>query len=140
LTGVHAGQNEIHAYAPELGYPDNFYAVFQTGPVPVINVKEGVTTNGVVVQLGPKPGRLTGEVVDERTGKPLPEAAVTLTRADRPEFYIRSSVEQRGTFAFDVPNHPLLISVSCSGYRDWKSSATTVSSGGSFHLAIAMKR
>jgi hypothetical protein len=31
LRGVHAGQNEIHAYDPDLGYPDNFYAVFQTG-------------------------------------------------------------------------------------------------------------
>jgi hypothetical protein len=97
-------------------------------------------TNGVVVPLGPKPGRLTGKVVDERTGKPLPEAAVTLTRADRPDLYIRSSLEQGGNFTFYVPDRPLFISVSCSGYSDWKSAPTTVSSGGSYRLAISMKR
>ena len=84
LKNVHDGPNEIRAYAPDIGYPDNLFAFFQTAPVPVIVLKPGAAVTGVVVHLGPKAGTLAGEVVDKMTGKPLPSASVTLSWADRP--------------------------------------------------------
>jgi hypothetical protein len=140
LTNVREGQNEIHAYAPEIGYPDNLFAVFQTAPIPTVTMKAGSAIHGVVIQFGPKPGTLAGEVVDDKSGKPLPSASVTLSWKDRPEFYVRSSIEQDGRFTFKVPVRPLLISVTCAGYRDWKSSVVTVSSGGTFPLVVAMTK
>lgn len=140
LENVHEGQNEIHAYAPELGYPDNMFAVFQTAPVPVVTVNAGAVIRGVEVHLGPRPGTLAGEVVDRQTRKPLPTASITLSWADRPDFYARSSVGQDGRFTFLVPVRPLLVVVTCDGYRTWKSTALTVSSGGTFPLAVEMRK
>jgi hypothetical protein len=140
LSNVRAGQHEIHAYAPEIGYPDNLFAVFQTAPVPSIKLKNGEAIHGIEIQLGPKPGTLTGEVVDEHSHKPLPAASVILRWVERPEYYIESSVDQNGRFTFSVPLHALLITVSCSGYRTWKSTPTTVSSGETYHLVAAMTK
>jgi Carboxypeptidase regulatory-like domain len=140
LTNVREGQNEIHAYAPEIGYPDNLFAAFQTAPVPVVAVKAGTAIHGIVIHFGPKPGTLAGEVVDDKTRKPLPTASITMSWVDRPEYSVRSSVGQDGRFTFNVPVRPLLISVICPGYQPWKSSPVTVTSGGTFPLVVAMTK
>lgn len=139
LKSVREGHNEIHAYAPEIGYPDNLFSLFQTAPVPTVTLKAGATIRGIVVHFGPRPGNLEGEVIDEQTNKLLATASVTLSWVDRPAYYIRSSVEQDGHFTFRIPARPILIVVECSGYRTWKSTIT-VPSGQTFPLIVSMTK
>ena len=140
LRNVHSGENEIHAYAPEMGYADSLFAVFQTAPVPTVTLKDGETVQGITVQLGPKPGTLSGSVIDAKNRNPLPLSSLTIRWADRPEYSVQSSINQDGTFTFKVPSHPLAITVSCEGYRPWTSNQITISSGEIYTLAVAMRQ
>ncbi len=118
LQRVKPGINHVHAYKENEGYPNTIFAVFAIGRmIPTVNVIEGQVTKDVIVQLGPKAGKLVGEVVDADGGRPLKEFGITIFNNDNPSdpyrsFGISRMVTQTGAgFEVLVPAVPFKGSV-----------------------------
>jgi 5-hydroxyisourate hydrolase-like protein (transthyretin family) len=125
LQRVKPGITHVHAFKENEGYPNTIFAVFAIGRViPTVRVVEGQTTKEVIVQLGPKAGRLAGKVVDADSGRPLKEFGITIFNNDNPNdpyrsFGISRMVTQTaGGFEVLVPPVPFKVVVSAPNYED----------------------
>jgi len=98
LPSVPAGTATIHAYKIQDGYADTSIPFFLTNPksIRVVTAAADMTTSGVELQLGPKGGRLTGSVVDAKTGQPLPAATFKLIRAPDPGIWVATGLDETG--------------------------------------------
>ena len=68
IRGLPPGTYEIHAYKESEGYPDTFFAFFDTGNKKawkIVTVYEGHTSQ-VILELGPKFGKLRLQIIDEK--------------------------------------------------------------------------
>lgn len=126
LTNLRSGTHMIHAVKETDGYADTLFAfsVVTLESVPKVAVREGQTTRGVTVNLGPRSARLVGQVVDSETRLPIPNAQITLDRSDaaNPNMYISFSAK---SFDVLVPPVGFRIKVSAPGYREWRYQSKT---------------
>src|SRR5438132_1769724 len=78
LTCAKPGRNAIHVGKEDEGYPSTFEIPFiDPKLIPVITVSEQKVSRGVEVRLGPKAGKLVGQVIDASTRKPIHEVKLT---------------------------------------------------------------
>jgi hypothetical protein len=108
----------------EEGYPDTLWSISvdpdDYQPLDVF-VSAGETTRGVLVELGPRCGTLTGIIVDSSTGKPLVTARLELFRDDTPREPLTTGPEEDGRFIFALRNSAYTLKVSAPGFKAWRS-------------------
>jgi hypothetical protein len=120
LHGVLEGPNSVFAKKEEAGYPDTRFVVFATDEsVPRVVVKAGEEVSGIIVTLGKKARRFSGNVLDAETSQPLGSARIILRRMDKPQLLYSTSVGPLGEFTLLVPSN-LHVTVSAAGYRSWE--------------------
>lgn len=121
LGGVQAGLNQVAAGKRDADYPDPIKDF--TDPdrhFTEVTVRPGETTKDVVVRLGPKGGRLRGQVVDAKTGGPILGAQITFYRLDSGQDYMGTNRGRQGGFDILVPSgRPFGMRVSKRGYQTW---------------------
>ncbi|MFN2455142.1 MAG: carboxypeptidase-like regulatory domain-containing protein [Pyrinomonadaceae bacterium] len=105
-----------------------FHADGVTTP-PQITVGDNQTIQDVILHIGQKGGKLTGQVIDAVTSEPIRNADISFRRTDNPKAFYSTGVdflEGKGRFKIIVPTEPFTMEVSAPGYEDW-----TYSSDGS---------
>jgi hypothetical protein len=124
MLSVLPGWVHLTTSKPEDGYPDTLWSISvdpdDYQPLDVF-VSAGETTSGVLVQLGPRCGKLTGLIVDSSTGKPLVTARLELSRDDTPREPLTTGPEEDGRFLFALPNFAYTLKVSAPGFKAWRS-------------------
>lgn len=152
LDGLAPGEHKIFASKEEDGYPSADYAFFLQGErsLPRVSVQNKRVTEGVVIRMGPKAGRLVARVVDADTGAPVEGVQVVIARADDPDIYASFGVDAvTGGFDHLIPALPLTLTATAPGYRDWhygedgtktKAQVLKLSPGGIQELSIYLRR
>jgi hypothetical protein len=82
-----------------------------------IEVSGAGTPSFATIRFGPRTGKLIGRIIDADTGKPIEDPQIMLCRAEAPKYC--QSLRSRGQFSTAVPNAPLTLQISASGYEDW---------------------
>jgi hypothetical protein len=122
LGPLPVGRTTLHASKEAAGYPDTFFAFFDQGSegITQLQVRNQKVEQGVVVRLGPKGGRLEGQIVDAKTGRPLVAARIALTRIAEPKKFINLGPDSAdGRFSVVVPAVAFSVTVSAKGYERW---------------------
>jgi hypothetical protein len=152
LQSVPPGLNTVHAYKEDDGYPDTFFAFYVTDrrAIPQVTVYQQQVAN-VVVQLGPKAGKMVIQVFDVDTNERIDNAAVELKRPGDPNAYVSLSCipsETSGSCEILVPPLPTNIKASKSGYAEQdltgqlgsQTGVATLTPGETKHLTIHLRR
>ncbi len=120
LNDVPIGKTMVIATKIEDGYPDARFAVFSGNEIlPIVEVKPNQVTSSVTVKLLVKGGTLVGRVTDARTKSAVPDARITLSRLDHPNWLIETNVEKDGSFRLVIPAMPMHFSIKAPGFGDW---------------------
>lgn len=116
------GKTRICVQLVGLGYPDTIGAVFASGTEtwPEINLTPGSRFNDIDIHLNSPDGIVDAIVQDKQTGKSIDYARVILRRKNEPEVMYASNVSKGGTFVFALPDRPITITVTASGYMPWQ--------------------
>lgn len=112
-----AGRYAIHAFKPEDGYPDVFFA-FNLAPdqkLKEVTITAGQTLDGVEIKLGPKPALLTFSVTDAETGSVISAVDYELCQARHPDWCVRGGAP--GKTEFSAPPTEISIQVGSEGYK-----------------------
>ena len=143
LSRVPVGTNTLHASKEAEGYPDTFFAFYDQGSEGIIdvNIHDKKVEQGLVVRLGPKGGRLRGQILDAKTRRPLVGARIVLTRLDDPNKFLNVGPDSPdGKFSVVVPPVGFSFSVSAKGYENWNyGNALQLSSGEVKELTISLR-
>lgn len=123
LNSVSIGK--VMVVATKEGYPDGRLAVFAgDDEPPVVDVRQGMVTSGVVVELGPKGATIAGKVLDDSTHKTVRTARVLLSREDHTDWFEETTVSVEGAFELVVPQKPMKLTVTAPGYALWTYEST----------------
>jgi len=122
LEHVVPGVNLVCAAKEEAFYPDTCAAALATdlSALPRVRIEDGKLTRGVKVRLS-KGGKLRGRILDSRTGQPLKNSRIHLSRSNDPRLYISAGPDEKARFEFVIPSKPFRVEVSASGYKTWNS-------------------
>ena len=124
LDYVPEGYVTLDTSKQEDGYPNTAWGAIvdcDRATLPQVAVAAGQVSNGVVIRLGPKVGRVIGTVVDQATGQPVTSARWKLWRGDVPEVWVSSSVGEHGEFAVALPGCPYIVEVTAPTFKQWRS-------------------
>ncbi len=124
IAGLEPGTYFMEARKESEGYASNRYAFASAGlaEIPQIDLLKDQAVSGVIVRFGPKSAKLTGQVIDAKTRKPIELADITLRRADNPKYFTSIGLNDpkaNNRFHVLVPPLPFTIEVKSSGYEDW---------------------
>lgn len=114
---VSPGRYVIRAGAGQSEYPDPD-AVLSADPTahfPMI-VVGAADVSGVVVRLGKRGALLDGGVYDAKSGRPIPNAKVTI-RGTQNDGWVQLTCDKQGKFRYILPSKPVVISAAASGYK-----------------------
>jgi hypothetical protein len=106
----------------EEGYPNTYSAFYNqsASSLPEVAVEVNQPPPSALIRLGPKSGKLTGQVLDAENGWPVSQVQISLCRVEAPAYCHRTSADVPGQrFQFLAPNVPFTIQVSAPGYMDW---------------------
>jgi Carboxypeptidase regulatory-like domain len=121
LTDVPAGKTMVIATKTEAGYPDARFALYTSNEVlPIVEVHANQVTSEVVVKLLAKGGMIRGRIVDTQSRRPVPQARITVSRIDHPEWLLETDPENDGTFQFLIPGRAMNFRVQAEGYKTWE--------------------
>lgn len=138
LEGVPVDSVDLSAFKDTDWYPYNFFSFFHTvSGIPArIAVKGGVTTDNVVIRMGPRAGALNLKVLD--AGGTTIEEGVSLVfaREDMPGEYRRGG----GGYPILVPPVPFRLTVEAPGCQPWHSNVLKPESTKTIDLTVRMKR
>jgi len=131
-------KNEAH------GYPDPSFLLTKDDKAkfPMVAVRDS-DIGGIRVQMGPPGALLSGRVLDETTGNPIPAATVTIRDARNPSAYVELTANSEGRFAFAVPSKPLVLHAAAHGYAgvDYeRGSEFQPSAGETKEITLPMKK
>jgi carboxypeptidase family protein len=130
------GRYQIRAKAESEGYPDPSFLLSADANATFPNVVvDAHRISDVRVVLGSRGATLEGEVRDQRTGRPLGKAKITISDADHPQAYVEVFTNDSGRFHFTVPAKPLVIRATASGYN-----SATLDSGRRLTLSSGERR
>lgn len=117
---VSPGAYVIAASKPQDYYPDTDAAAFASHleALPKISIREGQTISNIVARIE-KGARLIGTIYDKRTGQPIVESRIRLSRVDNPKLWIETGPDIHGYFELVIPARPFKMEVSASGYKKW---------------------
>ena len=143
LGCVEQGTNGIYVSKEADYYPDTSLTMFITklGLAPVLNIAGGQVINGVEVRLGPKAGRLTGQVVDANTGKTIEGAVLSICRNGRnPECRQLNANNSSQGFSQLLPPIAFTVRASAPGYEQGTSILVQIKPSSVKTLIIPLKR
>jgi len=140
-----AGRYAIHAFKPEDGYPDIFFA-FNLAPdhtLKEVTITPGKTLDNVEIKLGPKPAVLTFRVTDAETGLVISGADYELCQLRHPDWCVRGGAP--GKTEFSAPPTQISIQVGSEGYKTVKHSEdnkafVSLAPGEHKEILIALRR
>ena len=123
LGGLAAGRYMIYVAKEAEGYPDSASAFLCAGrpQPPIVEVKTGEVTQGVVVRTGEPGGVLVAQISDAETSMLITTASYKLYLPAKPEIYLRSTVDKPGFVDRVVPSVPFHLEVMAPGYTPWRS-------------------
>jgi len=128
LRDVPVGKAMVIATNIEGGYPDARFAVYSGNEIlPTVEVRADEITSNVVVKLLAKGGLLRGRIVDSHSMLPVSKSRITLSRVDRPEWFLETDPENDGSFEFVIPSRPMHFQVAAEGFRTWTYEASGLS-------------
>jgi hypothetical protein len=153
ITGLKPGTYFLDAKKEDEGYPSLRSSFHSAGlaDIPQVTVAENQTVSDIVVRLGPKGAKLTGQITDAVTGEPVADAEITLRRTDNPSHFYSfgpNEPKMRGRFKVVVPPVPFTIEVKAPGYENWtysidgsgrRADALQIGGGDLRHLTIALR-
>ena len=125
---VQPGNYEIHAYKESAGYADTFFSFFANGNKKawrMAKVEAGRTSEGIVLQLGPKYATLRLSIRD-RLGNPV-GGSVTFARVDDPKRPYGVGINPSTEIL--VPPVPFRFEIVAQGYQTWHSKLISLRSG-----------
>jgi hypothetical protein len=103
------------------GYPDatnGFYGSF-FGVAPVITVSESNKLEPVEVRVGPTAGRVSLQMADDQSGRPIVRGTLKVCRTDDPKMCMSTSTAfPQGRYDLLAPDVPFTIKFEVSG-KDW---------------------
>jgi len=112
----------ISAEHLEKGYPNatnGFYGSF-FGVAPAIAVSESDELKPVEVRVGPIAGRVSLQIVDDQSGRPLLSGLFRVCRTDNPKMCMKMSTAfPQGRFELLTPEVPFTIKFEVHG-KDWE--------------------
>ena len=156
IDGLDAGVYDVFVSKEDEGYADTqmfFYSTTESQPTRVV-VSDQPSAD-VTVRLGPKAGKIRGEVRDSVTGAPIGDASITFKRPENKNMFLSTSlnnIDSPGSFEFLLPAAPLTMKVSAPGYEDWTyrvpagpnvkqdTELLKLEPGQDLHVSIKMKR
>jgi hypothetical protein len=135
---------QIIAESPknEDGYGDPDFAFFDgvdQPPEPTVYIKKDQTAT-VTVQLGDPMGRLSVDVVDHATNRPLPQSRFRMAIADKLQAFVSSNPDENGHFTWPAPPKLVILEVSMADFETWHSEPILVKIGDFKHITIQLKR
>jgi hypothetical protein len=104
------------------GYPNTINPFYNPSgeSLAQLLVEENRAPQFVTILLGPRAGKISGEVIDAETNRPVEELGVRLCRAASPKYCLRRLAKYpSGQFQFLVPSALFTIQISAVGYKDW---------------------
>ena len=124
IAGLKPGTYYMGAEKESEGYASNRDSFASAGlaEVPQIVLLENQVVSGVILRFGPKSAKLTGQVIDAKTKKPVEVADIMLRRADNPKHFYSIGLNDpkvSNRFKVLVPPLPFTIEVTSVGYENW---------------------
>lgn len=142
LDRVAPGVHLICAFKLEALYPDTGAAALATDldALPRVLVEGAKLTRGVTVRLS-KGGKLKTMIVDSRTGQPLTNSRIRLSRSEDPRMFTSRGPDEQGRFELVIPSKPFRVEVSAPGYKTWNSAGAILVQAGSIRdITIRLQR
>jgi len=138
------GRYVIRAKDEAHGYPDPSFLLTrdEKARFPAVVVGES-DISGVTVRMGAPGALISGSVVDETTGSPIPAATVTIRDARNAGAFVELTANNEGRFAFAVPSKPIVVHAVARGYTsvDYDRGAEFhPSAGEKMEITLSMKR
>ena len=150
LIGVDKpGKYRLIADRTEEGYMSQYLPFYKQPAVPVPEiVLDGASANPYVqINLGPKAGVLTGNVIDVTTGRAVEDAAIVLCHAADPSVCFQTSAKNvEGKFSVHAGHVPFTLRIKADGFEDWVGlngtdvEAISVAPGTTIELPVYLKR
>jgi hypothetical protein len=112
-----------------------------TGVPTQVKIDESHPEANVTVKLGPKSPRLTGTIVDRKTGKLLKDAGIVICSYNDPKNCFSTSIN--GEFSLLTPTLPFTLTISSPDHKEWKftqngESVLTIPAGMTKELVITL--
>ena len=117
------GAGVITAEKPEDGYPDPAWTLYGKRPESMRPINATLANSPIRVELRfeERDATIEWKVFSKVDGSPVRRAQFNVTSIDDPHVFFRSDVSDAGVLKFVLPKHPVLITISAPGFRDWKS-------------------
>ena len=123
IDGLAPGAYDVFVSKEDEDYADTQMFLYSVnGYQPARVVVSDQPGGDVTVRLGPKAGRITGDVRDARNGAPIRDAIITFRRPENEKMFLQTSlnmIDSPGSFDFLVPAAPTAMKVTAPGYEDW---------------------
>jgi hypothetical protein len=124
IAELKPGTYYIGAEKESEGYASNRDSFASAGlaEVPQIVLVENQVVSGVILRFGPRSAKLTGQVINAKTKKPIEVADIVLRRADNPKHFYSIGLNDpkvNNRFKVLVPPLPFTIEVTSVGYENW---------------------
>lgn len=141
FTNAPEGENVIYAHKEQDGYPLQLFSFYSDGPaaLPRVTVRAGEVTAGVILRVGPKWGKLSVHCVDARSGEPVANAHITLSRGPNRTVGTDTGLED-GRAEFLAPPVPFEIELTARDYSVWRSTSRGVKAGETLKVVAPMER
>lgn len=117
------GAGFISAEKPEDGYPTPDYVMYGKRPESMQPINATLAASPIHLELRfeERDAVIQWKVVSKVDGSPVRYAEFNVAWVDDPHVFFRSSTSDVGVLRFVLPKHPVLITISARGFRDWKS-------------------
>jgi hypothetical protein len=118
LGNVQSGAYTVYATT---GMDDLSFVFFYGEPwTAKVTVDEQQVAEGVALQLNTEVATLVARAIDAKTGRPVHNANLLLTRADNPKQYLGTGANRPdGKFYLVIPAIAFRIKASAPGFEDW---------------------
>lgn len=117
------GAGVVTASKPEDGYPDLGWTLYGKRPESMQPINATLANSPLHVELRfeERDAIIDWKVRSKADGLPIRFAEFNVTSVDDPHDFLRSSTSEAGVLRFILPKHPVLITISSKGFRDWSS-------------------
>jgi hypothetical protein len=125
------GAGVITASKPEDGYPRSEYVMYGKRPESMQPINATLANSPIQVELRfeERDAIIEWKVRSKVDRSPVRLALFNVTWVDGPQVFFRSAASEAGVLRFVLPKHPVLITISAQGFREWSSADSREFSG-----------